>query len=216
MPFTNLYDVTFPPDTQLANLLGSDARASALNVQQRMAAISGLDASKPAFGSDSQPANWNGILFFATDTGQVYQFNNPVWTNVTASIAQARSYLWAYAGGIGFAVGPGLSLFWNPSGGTNGASENANQVPAGSAINVQSFAVSTIAAQPSTGSFFIVLRKNSVNTAISCTLAASAPLGVYQSTGGPVSFAATDLISIAVTNNAAVTSQVLNSLVLSY
>ena len=41
MAFTNVYDVTFPADTQLANLLGSDARSLALNVQQRMAAISG-------------------------------------------------------------------------------------------------------------------------------------------------------------------------------
>lgn len=87
MAFTNVWDTTFPPDTQLANLLGQDIRQGVkVDVQQRMAAISGLDAAKPNFAGDAQPANWNGILFFATDTGSIYQFNNPAWTNVTTSI----------------------------------------------------------------------------------------------------------------------------------
>lgn len=85
MPFTNVWDDTFPADTELANLLGANLRQVRLDAQQRMAAISGLDASKPAFGADAQPANWNGILFFATDTGKIYQFNNPAWTDVTNS-----------------------------------------------------------------------------------------------------------------------------------
>jgi hypothetical protein len=84
MAFSNQWDTTFPPDTQLANLLGQDIRNGVkVDVQQRMAAISGLDAAKPNFAGDVQPANWNGILFFATDTGKIYQFNNPAWTNVT-------------------------------------------------------------------------------------------------------------------------------------
>jgi hypothetical protein len=86
MAFSNIWDTTFPPDTQLANLLGLDIRNGVkVDVQQRMAAISGLDAVKPNFAGDTQPTNWNGILFFATDTGQIYQFNNPVWTNITSS-----------------------------------------------------------------------------------------------------------------------------------
>jgi hypothetical protein len=85
MPFTNLWDDVFPPDTQLANQLGLDLRNFRLDAQQRMAAISGLDAAKPAFGADAQPANWNGILFFATDTGKIYQFANPVWVDVTGN-----------------------------------------------------------------------------------------------------------------------------------
>jgi hypothetical protein len=85
MAFSNLWDQTFPPDTQLASLGGADLRQLRVDTQQRMAAISGLDAAKPAFGADAQPAQWNGILFFATDTGNIYQFNNPSWTNVTSS-----------------------------------------------------------------------------------------------------------------------------------
>lgn len=86
MAFTNVWDDTFPPDSQLANLLGQDLRNFRLDTQQRMAAISGLDASKPTFNLDAQPANWNGILFFATDTGKIYQFNNPSWVDITSSL----------------------------------------------------------------------------------------------------------------------------------
>lgn len=91
MPFTNLWDQTFPLDSQLANLLGADCRQLRVDTQQRMAAISGLDAAKPAFGADAQPASWNGILFFATDTGKIYQFNNPAWTDVTASFTKGNT-----------------------------------------------------------------------------------------------------------------------------
>ena len=92
MAFTNVYDDTYPPDTQLANLLGQDLRNFRLDVQQRMAAISGLDASKPNFAGDAQPNNWNGILFFATDTAQIYQFNNPSWTNITTTFLKTAAF----------------------------------------------------------------------------------------------------------------------------
>jgi len=85
MAFTNVYDDTFPADTELANLIGANLRQIRLDVQQRMAVISGLDAAKPNFAGDTQPGNWNGILFFATDSGKIYQFNNPTWTDVTTS-----------------------------------------------------------------------------------------------------------------------------------
>lgn len=83
MGFTNVFDITQPPDTQLANQLGLDLRNLALNIQQRMAVISGLSTGMPDFAADAQPANWNGVLFFATDNGHIYQFNNPNWTDIT-------------------------------------------------------------------------------------------------------------------------------------
>jgi hypothetical protein len=92
MPFTNIWDDVFPPDTQLANQLGLDLRNFRTDTQERMAAISGLDAAKPNFAGDAQPANWNGILFFALDTGKVYQFNNPTWTDVTPSIGIGKLF----------------------------------------------------------------------------------------------------------------------------
>jgi hypothetical protein len=91
VPFTNIWDTTFPPDSQLANLLGQDLRSFRLDVQQRMGSISGLDASKPSFGSDAQPNNWNGVLFFAIDTGRIYQFVNPSWNDVTANVLHTSS-----------------------------------------------------------------------------------------------------------------------------
>jgi hypothetical protein len=62
-----------------------------LDVQERMGAISGLDASKPPFGSDTQPTKWNGILFFAIDTGKIYQWNNPAWSDVTSNFIVSRA-----------------------------------------------------------------------------------------------------------------------------
>jgi hypothetical protein len=85
MAFTNVFDVTQPPDTQLANLLGQDLRNLSLNVQQRMAAISGISTALPAFGSDAQPTNWTGILCFATDNGHLYQWSGSAWVDITTT-----------------------------------------------------------------------------------------------------------------------------------
>jgi hypothetical protein len=101
MPFTNLWDQTFPPDTQLASQGGADLRQLRVDTQQRMAAISGLDAAKPNFAGDTQPASWNGILFFATDTGKIYQFNNPSWTDVTATFKAPSSIIFKNTTQIG-------------------------------------------------------------------------------------------------------------------
>lgn len=84
MAFTNTWDNTFPPDTQAANQLGADIRNMKTDVQQRMAAISGLDANKPAF-----EAGFAGVLFFATDTGRIYTWTGAAWTDVTTDFITA-------------------------------------------------------------------------------------------------------------------------------
>jgi hypothetical protein len=109
MPFTNVFDITTPPDTQQANQLGLDLRNLALNLQQRMAAISGLDGAKPNFAADAQPANWNGVLFFATDVGKIYQFNNPNWTDITSLLFSGTKTLVALDGSVGVTI-PGNLL----------------------------------------------------------------------------------------------------------
>jgi hypothetical protein len=83
---TNVYDVTQPPDTQLANLLGLDLRNLALNVQQRMALISGTLAGRWDPSTDAQPANWTGLLYFATDTSQIFQWSGSAWVDITSAI----------------------------------------------------------------------------------------------------------------------------------
>lgn len=87
---TNVYDVTSPPDTQLANLLGLDLRNLALNIQQRMALISGTAAAiwNPAL--DAQPANWTGLLYFATDTGQIFQWSGAAWVQISLGNVKYR------------------------------------------------------------------------------------------------------------------------------
>ena len=81
MAFTNTYDTSFPPDTQAANQLGQDIRSFKLDVMQRMAAISGNDASKPAF-----EAGFAGVLYFAPDTSKIYQWSGATWVDVTSSV----------------------------------------------------------------------------------------------------------------------------------
>lgn len=97
----NVYDVTQPPDTQLANLLGLDLRNLALNVQQRMGLISGTFANMWNPGADAQPLNWTGLLYFATDTGQIFQWSGAAWVNITASFIVPSGASYVTAKGLG-------------------------------------------------------------------------------------------------------------------
>jgi hypothetical protein len=90
MPFTNLWDTTQPPDTQLANLLGQDIRSLKLDIQQRMGAQSGTLAARWNPLLDVQPANWTGVLYFATDTNQVFQWSGAAWVDITTLIIGQR------------------------------------------------------------------------------------------------------------------------------
>jgi len=109
MPFANLWDNTFPTDTELANLIGANLRQLRVDTQQRMAAISGLSTAMPNFAADAQPASWNGVLFFATDNGHVYQFNNPSWTDVTTSFFANSGLRFLGTGGIAFTANTTLT-----------------------------------------------------------------------------------------------------------
>lgn len=86
LPFTNQWDQNFPADTADVLLGASNLRQLRVDVQQRMAAISGTDATRPNFAADAQPTQWAGILYFATDTAKVYQWNGAFWVDVTTSI----------------------------------------------------------------------------------------------------------------------------------
>jgi hypothetical protein len=89
MAFDHLWDDTTPPDTQEANLLGQDLRYLKDDIAQRMGALSGLDAAKPSFENA-----FAGYLFFAIDTGKIYQLqasdSTPThigtWLDVTIKI----------------------------------------------------------------------------------------------------------------------------------
>ena len=70
MAYDHVWDDTQPPDTQAANLLGQDIRNLKDDIAQRMGTLSGLDASKPPLENA-----FAGFLYFATDTGKVYQLS---------------------------------------------------------------------------------------------------------------------------------------------
>jgi hypothetical protein len=85
--FDNVWDITQPPDTQLANLLGQDIRNLKDDIMQRMSLLSGVLANRPT--PETVNATWGGsgfgLLFFATDTGQVFQWNGVNWVAISIS-----------------------------------------------------------------------------------------------------------------------------------
>lgn len=82
----HVWDVTTPLDTQLANLLGQDIRNLKDDVMQRLSLLSGTIANIPA--PETVNATWGGagfgLLYFATDTGQIFQWSGVFWTDVSA------------------------------------------------------------------------------------------------------------------------------------
>ncbi len=82
--FDHAWDLTQPPDTQLANLLGQDIRNLKDDVMQRMSLLSGTLANRPT--PEIVNAVWGGagfgLLYFASDTGQVFQWNGAAWVDV--------------------------------------------------------------------------------------------------------------------------------------
>lgn len=87
MAFTNVWDNTVPSDAELANLYAKNLRDFRTDVQQRMAQMSGPLASAPTFES---PA-FNGVLYFAVDTGQILQWQGS-WVDVS-TILGPRSFV---------------------------------------------------------------------------------------------------------------------------
>jgi hypothetical protein len=212
MGFTNTYDVTYPADTQLANLLGSDLRALALNVQQRMAAISGLDANKPNFAGDAQPANWMGILYFATDTGQAYQFNGTTWTAVTTDLLTGTK-IGFFPAGIAPVSGPS-TWYYNPITSNGNLTESAEQIAMPIAGVFKSIYVYTTGAQPASGTLVVNIRINGA-TQISNVIAAGAAAGAYNQTGS-AAFNANDLFDIEIINNATATGAAIRTIAWTY
>lgn len=87
---TNVYDNTFPPNTQLASLGAADLQQVRLDVQERMALISGTLAGRWNPGTDTQPLKWTGLLYFVTDTQQIFQWSGSAWVDVTSSFSRSN------------------------------------------------------------------------------------------------------------------------------
>src|SRR5208282_2642878 len=97
MPFPpaydNTWDETSPPDTQPANLLGQDIRTFKTDIRERLALLSGTLANQPTnldavFGGATY-----GMLYFATDTGQIFQWSGAAWVDITTDFFSTAKQL---------------------------------------------------------------------------------------------------------------------------
>lgn len=90
--FTNVWDITTPPDTQAANLLGLDIRNLKNDVMQRMSLLAGTFANRPT--PEILNAVWGGagfgLLYFATDTRQIFQWSGAAWVDITTSFIASK------------------------------------------------------------------------------------------------------------------------------
>jgi hypothetical protein len=90
--FDHVWDITTPPDTQAANLLGQDIRNLKDDIMQRLSLLSGTTANRPT--PETLNATWGGagygLLYFATDTGIVYQWNGASWNSLTVPFGTSK------------------------------------------------------------------------------------------------------------------------------
>lgn len=93
--FTDTWDITSPPDTQLLNQGALDFRNLKLDVMQRFSLLSGIFANRPT--PETVNATWGGVgfglLYFSTDTSQIFQWSGagPAWVDISASFFVAPS-----------------------------------------------------------------------------------------------------------------------------
>ena len=87
MAYTDVWDVTAPLDTQAANQGAADFRATKLDIMQRVASFgAGLLANRPTPEVTSGTANWTGVMYWATDTKQVFMWTGAAWVDISASL----------------------------------------------------------------------------------------------------------------------------------
>ena len=88
--FDRTFDETFPPDTQLANLLGQDLRNLKTDIRERMALLSGLLANRPSNMDAAFGGAGYGRIYISTDTNQVFQWNGAAWVDISGTIGLSR------------------------------------------------------------------------------------------------------------------------------
>jgi hypothetical protein len=92
MAYTDIWDVTTPLDTQAANQGAVDFRATKLDVMQRIASFgAGLLAARPTPETTGATADWTGVMYWATDTKQVFRWSGAAWVDISASIPNGTS-----------------------------------------------------------------------------------------------------------------------------
>lgn len=87
MAYTDVWDVTAPLDTQAANQGAADFRATKLDVMQRIASFgAGLLVNRPTPEATSGTADWTGVMYWTTDTKQVFRWSGTAWVDISLDI----------------------------------------------------------------------------------------------------------------------------------
>lgn len=80
MAYSESWDEAFPPDTQAANLLGDDIRTFKTAIRERVQSF----GAGPLGSRPTPEAVWTGVMYFATDTGQIFSWNGASWDDITS------------------------------------------------------------------------------------------------------------------------------------
>jgi hypothetical protein len=87
--FDRTWDISAPVDTSAANLLGQVIRNLKDDIMQRMSLLSGKLTNRPT--PETVNAVWGGagfgLIYFSTDTAQLFQWNGVAWVEITSVIA---------------------------------------------------------------------------------------------------------------------------------
>ena len=92
MAYTDVWDVTAPLDSQAAAQGAADFRATKLDVMQRIASFgAGLFVNRPTPETTGATADWTGVMYWATDTKQVFRWNGAAWVDISTSTPSGSS-----------------------------------------------------------------------------------------------------------------------------
>ena len=90
----HVWDITTPADTQPANQGGADFRNLKDDIMQRLALLSGVIANQPT--PETVNATWGGsgygLIFFATDTKQLFQWTGSAWSDISGSLPNSALF----------------------------------------------------------------------------------------------------------------------------
>lgn len=142
-----------------------------------------------------------------TTTDKLYNVGGTLYWNA-APLGTSKSLITSAFPGTLAAQGS-THYFWpGASSITSATPESSSQVAMPAAGTLSNFFLTSAAAQSSTGSLVLTLRKNGASTALAVTIPASGAAGTYSDTTHTVSVSAGDLLDIQITNNATSSSTI--------
>lgn len=160
MSFTNIWDATAPLDSQLASQGAANARNLKVDVQQRMGAVCGTLANRPAIEAAFGQASL-GFGYWASDEGKLYQWNGSAY--VLAACSHIFSDVTKPATGAPV-VETIVNQFTIP----------ANYLATGMKLRAVAYGSNSV--NPSSGTFKLYIGANSVSVGIANAISVAASL----------------------------------------